>query len=145
MLGGQIGIAAPAGFRDDVAPPNRVGCGRPRNQLAFSARRHPTMEGIIMRRLSNVCLYASVVLAAFTAVGCGSSEDGSVTASITGEETSGTPAGHGRKSKFDNVHPQLVIRTSAGDITAELDGEKAPLTVANFLSYAERHHYDHSI
>ena len=98
-----------------------------------------------MRRLSNVCLYASVVLATFAAVGCGSSEEGPVTASIGGEDTSVTPAGHVRKSRFDNVHPQLVIHTSAGDITAELDGEKAPLTVANFLAYAERHHYDHSI
>jgi cyclophilin family peptidyl-prolyl cis-trans isomerase len=100
-----------------------------------------------MRRLTIVCLHAGVALAMLVSVGCGSGENDPVTASISGEETS-APSGSGpsaRRSRFDNVHPQLVIHTSAGDITAELDGEKAPLTVANFLAYAERRHYDHSI
>jgi peptidyl-prolyl cis-trans isomerase A (cyclophilin A) len=98
-----------------------------------------------MRRLTNVCFYASVALTTFAAVGCGSGEEGAVTASISGEEASASTTGHVRKSRFDSVHPQIVIHTSAGDITADLDGEKAPLTVANFLAYIERHHYDHSI
>ena len=37
---------------------------------------------------------------------------------------------------------KVVIATSAGDITVELDGEKAPITVANFLAYAKAGHYD---
>lgn len=37
-----------------------------------------------------------------------------------------------------------VIRTSAGNITIELYAAKAPLTVANFLSYVDAHLYDSS-
>lgn len=34
-----------------------------------------------------------------------------------------------------------IIKTNKGDITLELDGEKAPLTVTNFVKYAEAGHY----
>jgi peptidyl-prolyl cis-trans isomerase A (cyclophilin A) len=95
-----------------------------------------------MRRPTNVCLFASLLVALFATLGCGSGEEGAVTASISGDETS--PSG-GKKSRYDSVHPQVVIHTSAGDITAELDGKNAPLTVANFLAYIERQHYNHSI
>jgi cyclophilin family peptidyl-prolyl cis-trans isomerase len=39
----------------------------------------------------------------------------------------------------------VLIKTSMGDITAELDADKAPLTVANFLSYVEDGSYDGTI
>ncbi|MCW5612537.1 MAG: peptidyl-prolyl cis-trans isomerase [Rubrivivax sp.] len=35
--------------------------------------------------------------------------------------------------------------TSAGSITIELDDEKAPLSVANFLSYVKQGHYDGTV
>ena len=38
-----------------------------------------------------------------------------------------------------------VIKTSAGDITLELDREKAPLSVANFEKYAREGHYDNTV
>ena len=37
--------------------------------------------------------------------------------------------------------PQVVIRTSAGDVRVELFSDRAPLTVANFLAYADSGHY----
>lgn len=40
---------------------------------------------------------------------------------------------------------QAVISTSAGDITIELNEEKAPITVANFKAYIESNHYDGTI
>ena len=36
---------------------------------------------------------------------------------------------------------QVVLKTSAGDITLELDAEAAPITVANFAQYVKDGHY----
>lgn len=41
--------------------------------------------------------------------------------------------------------PQVLLKTSAGDITLELDAEKAPKTVANFLGYVKSGHYNGTI
>ncbi len=39
----------------------------------------------------------------------------------------------------------VTLSTSLGDITLALDEEKAPVSVANFLSYVDKGHYDHTI
>ena len=39
----------------------------------------------------------------------------------------------------------VIITTNLGKITAELDAEKAPKTVANFLTYMKAGHYDNTI
>ena len=39
----------------------------------------------------------------------------------------------------------IVLHTSHGDITLELDAENAPATVANFLEYVREGHYDNTI
>lgn len=39
----------------------------------------------------------------------------------------------------------VVIETNKGDITLELDPNKAPETVANFLSYVDAGHYDNTV
>src|SRR5450830_1936528 len=39
----------------------------------------------------------------------------------------------------------VIITTNLGKITAELDAEKAPKTVANFLAYMQTGHYDNTI
>ncbi|MEH6589743.1 MAG: peptidylprolyl isomerase [Halioglobus sp.] len=39
----------------------------------------------------------------------------------------------------------VIIRTTFGEITLELDAEKAPKTVANFLEYAKEGYYDGTI
>ncbi|MCB1700093.1 MAG: peptidyl-prolyl cis-trans isomerase [Pseudomonadales bacterium] len=39
----------------------------------------------------------------------------------------------------------VIIRTTFGDIKLELDAEKAPVTVANFLEYARSGFYDGTI
>ena len=38
--------------------------------------------------------------------------------------------------------PRVLLATSLGDITIQLDAEKAPKTVANFLDYEKSGHYD---
>jgi len=40
---------------------------------------------------------------------------------------------------------QAVLKTSAGEITIDLDAEAAPITVKNFVQYAKDGHYDGTI
>lgn len=40
---------------------------------------------------------------------------------------------------------QVVMETSAGTMKIELDGDKAPVTVANFLGYVDDKYYDGTI
>ena len=44
-----------------------------------------------------------------------------------------------------NNSPQVLIDTSFGEITIELDALNAPITVKNFLQYVESKHYDKTI
>ena len=39
----------------------------------------------------------------------------------------------------------VVLKTSQGDITLELDATEAPITVKNFIDYAKSGHYDGTI
>jgi peptidyl-prolyl cis-trans isomerase A (cyclophilin A) len=39
-------------------------------------------------------------------------------------------------------NPQVLLKTSLGDITLELNAEAAPISVENFLRYADAGHYD---
>ena len=41
--------------------------------------------------------------------------------------------------------PRVLIQTSMGDITVELNQAKAPISVANFLSYVDDNFYDGTI
>ena len=44
-----------------------------------------------------------------------------------------------------NPAPRVSLETSMGVIVLELDAEKAPVTVANFLQYVRDGHYDGTI
>ena len=41
--------------------------------------------------------------------------------------------------------PKVRLKTSMGDIVLELNKEKAPITVANFLEYVNKKHYDGTV
>ncbi len=43
------------------------------------------------------------------------------------------------------MNPSVKIETSLGDIVVELNAEKAPLTVKNFLSYVDDKFYDGTV
>ena len=43
------------------------------------------------------------------------------------------------------AHPHVTLETSLGTIVLELNAEKAPKTVANFLGYVKSHQYDGTI
>ena len=46
---------------------------------------------------------------------------------------------------FAANNPHVVIDTSFGEIELELEAEKAPITVANFLDYVDAERYDDTI
>jgi peptidyl-prolyl cis-trans isomerase A (cyclophilin A) len=45
-------------------------------------------------------------------------------------------------AQTDDKHPVVVIDTSMGEITVELDAEKAPISTENFLKYVDDKFYD---
>jgi len=110
-------------------------------------------------RLSLRPIVASLTLVALgLATGCGgqgaSSGPDAPAAAIGGpgaengpsDASPSTNAGQApRQLPHDPDHPVVLIETSLGDITVRLDAEKAPLTVANFLSYVGDGHYDGTI
>jgi cyclophilin family peptidyl-prolyl cis-trans isomerase len=61
------------------------------------------------------------------------------------ESTVPAPSSTAAQPPEDPKDPIVVIKTSMGDIRAELFAEKAPKTVANFLSYVDKKHYDNTI
>lgn len=104
--------------------------------------------------------WAAVGLLLATA-GCGSSEQGNsdvkpaaINGSSEGAANTSSPsvdaankpiAVQPAESIPDPLHPVVAIETSLGTITVALDGDKAPLTVANFLTYVENGDYDQTI
>ena len=51
----------------------------------------------------------------------------------------------GSEIQSQNLYPKVKIETSMGDIIVELDRNKAPITVNNFLRYASKYNYDDTI
>lgn len=42
-------------------------------------------------------------------------------------------------------NPKILLKTNKGDITLELDADKAPISTKNFLSYVAKKHYDGTV
>ncbi|BAU50179.1 cyclophilin [Sulfurifustis variabilis] len=53
-------------------------------------------------------------------------------------------AGHAEEAR-PAAHPKVRLTTSAGVIELELDGMRAPVSVANFLRYVDRGFYDGTV
>ncbi len=83
------------------------------------------------------------------ASGCGSSSDPATPDGSQGPNVQRTannsPGGASESTSSDAKLPRVIVHTNHGDITIELDAEKAPLTVDNFLDYVDRGHYDGTI
>jgi len=84
-------------------------------------------------------------------VGCGQSDSGNPPSAVSNTDgaTPYTPGktrpGSMTVKKFDSKYPEVVLDTTLGPITLRLNSEKAPLTVGNFLNYADRGHYNGTI
>ena len=97
------------------------------------------------------CLLGAALMAV---LGCGS-KAGSPPVAINGNgsapSTSSSDSGAASKPAMPampdlhSAHPKVLIDTSMGSVTVELDAEKAPLAVENFLSYADQGFYEQTI
>jgi cyclophilin family peptidyl-prolyl cis-trans isomerase len=82
------------------------------------------------------------------AQGCGSSnKPGEAPAASIKEAPAGAPVASRPKPARppENLHPKVVFSTSLGDVALQLDGEKAPQTVRNFLAYVHEGHFDQTL
>ncbi len=62
------------------------------------------------------------------------------------QPASGDPAGATAQPETKETTPVIVrLETSKGNIDIELNQEKAPISVANFLEYVDKGHYDGTI
>jgi cyclophilin family peptidyl-prolyl cis-trans isomerase len=109
-----------------------------------------------VRYCSTAALLCLGLFAWLPLTGCGRSADGlggPPTAALSDSVPGDAPgAGKGladspppRKPSTDPLHPVVLVETSRGALTIELDAEKAPLTVQNFLSYVRASYYDGTI
>ncbi|MBX3375954.1 MAG: peptidylprolyl isomerase [Phycisphaeraceae bacterium] len=88
-----------------------------------------------LRKLLGSALLVTSLFAASSALG----QDKPAATPPAGEQ----PAQPTPKAEAAMVY--VLMKTSKGDITLELNQEKAPITVANFLSYVDKKHYDGTI
>lgn len=70
-----------------------------------------------------------------------------VTAAVAGAsaDASGSPAAQEAAAQEESRRPVVKIETTLGAITVELDAERAPITVKNFLWYANNGSYQQTI
>jgi cyclophilin family peptidyl-prolyl cis-trans isomerase len=88
-------------------------------------------------------------LALLAAAGCADQDQETLAPSTNGEGDNSSAANRAETTSGqlapDSKHPVVVIETSLGNITVELDAENTPITVNNFLSYVDDGHYDQTI
>ncbi len=88
----------------------------------------------------------AVCVLALLLAGCGGGESGSVLMGTGGAGAPGDLAAAADPALEDAQAVLLVqLDTNMGAIAIELDAEKAPLTVENFLDYMESGHYDNTV
>ena len=66
-------------------------------------------------------------------------------ASCSGTDPEVKPAAESEPQPVKETKTMILMKTTKGDIKLELDAEKAPKTVANFLKYVESGHYTDTI
>lgn len=73
------------------------------------------------------------------------SEDGGVDASDEVDASEDLDAGADTSAPEPAAPVSIVLETDMGDIEIELDPARAPVTVANFLTYVDEKHYDGTV
>ncbi len=83
-----------------------------------------------------------VAVVVMSLVGCGG---GDSTETADTEKTSGKDSQAKTSKPSPPEESRVVLETTLGRVVLELDEEKAPLTVANFLQYVDSGHYDGTV
>jgi len=89
-----------------------------------------------------------LALAVLLAAGCSKSESNpGVTASVSGgaADPAGSPAAVQTSATVESNRPVVKIDTTLGAVTVELDADRSPITVKNFLWYASNGTYQQTI
>jgi peptidyl-prolyl cis-trans isomerase B (cyclophilin B) len=89
-------------------------------------------------------MLAVAIAMLLSASGCNKSDTELPTASISGS-TGDSGGGAFPQKPQVNMHPTVKVKTTAGDFTIKLNAEVAPLSVENFLSYANSGFYNGTI
>ena len=97
---------------------------------------HRTTNHAQEARFTAQKLACLAVLAIWTLVGCGGK---------AGEPSDPATSGATTTTEIDLLHPLVRIETSAGNIIARLDGDRAPGTVRNFLNYMNEDFYNDTL
>jgi cyclophilin family peptidyl-prolyl cis-trans isomerase len=92
---------------------------------------------------SIVAVVAVAAVALLLAAGCGGGTADSTTTSAGGESAS--PSTTKGTAQMSESNPVVVLHTSKGDITLELDAANAPLSTQNFVDYAKAGFYDQTV
>ena len=85
------------------------------------------------------------VLIVSAAIGCGSAGDNGKASSENPSPDAAEETLSADDAKRAEAEQRVVIDTSLGKITVELDSKNAELTVSNFLRYVDEGHYDQTI
>nr|CAA6808950.1 MAG: Peptidyl-prolyl cis-trans isomerase PpiB (EC [uncultured Thiotrichaceae bacterium] len=98
---------------------------------------------------------ALMLILAFGTAGCGAAETTTNSGSATQQETTktetteatqkNTPSEKKTSSGDIMSNPKVLIETSKGNITIELDAENAPISTKNFIAYVEDGFYEGTI
>lgn len=94
-----------------------------------------------------------LVVSSLTLAGCGSGSPSADADAAAASKAAQQASGRGSSQSASAAGrvaeqlgpPKVILQTSAGKITVELDPQASPLTVENFLQYVERGHYDQTI
>jgi cyclophilin family peptidyl-prolyl cis-trans isomerase len=102
-----------------------------------------------MRPYGRITVSLLTMVTLLAAAGCGSKSDATQPspAAIGGDaaKTATDDANAKAKAAEERLHPVVAFDTSLGKITVRLDGEKAPLTVSNFIAHVNTGQYKDTI
>ncbi|RMF77660.1 MAG: hypothetical protein D6744_11090, partial [Planctomycetota bacterium] len=90
-----------------------------------------------MRVLTLITIAAAAALAF--------AQDAATKANAQNTTSASKPATTAPNEERDGLHPLVKMTTTLGDIVLELNAEKAPITVDNFIQYAEDGFYEGTI